>query len=220
MTQRAHAFFKTETSTGWEQTPEQRLRHDVRQSLGLISALADGVQQNIRHVAEALSHLHQMQREVERTAKLVSTHVATTNGPQRVDVGQVVADTWRSSVAAAPCNMQLLWDAATHAVVDPVALSRSVQNLLDNAVRAAGADGAVVVHVRDDGDSVTVAVSDTGPGFGNVPAQQGLGLITVRRFAAECGGTLDVVPGPMSGATLALRIPAATRRVDGLTCAS
>jgi signal transduction histidine kinase len=137
-----------------------------------------------------------------------------------VEVGQVVTEVWRSAVAAAPCRMQLVCDAATRALLDPVGLARSVRNLLDNAVRAAGDDGAVVVRVRDDGDTVSVSVSDTGPGFGNVPTQQGLGLVTVRRFAAECGGTLEVAGSPRDGAELVLRIPSAARAGKELTCAS
>jgi signal transduction histidine kinase len=189
--------------------------------LGLLMALTAGVQQNIGHLTEVLGYLDQMRHETERMAELVSAHAGTRKDPQRVDVGQVVADTWRSAVAAAPCHMQLVCDAGTLAVLDPVALARSVQNLLDNAVRAAGGgDGAVVVQVRNHGDTVSVTVSDTGPGFGNVPTQQGLGLVTVRRFVAECGGTLEVAGSARGGAELVLRIPSATRTGEELTCAS
>lgn len=215
----AYATSATDDRTSWEQTPEQRLRHDLRQSVGLLMALAAGVQQNLGQVADVLARIDQMRYETEKMAELV-TQGESLGEPQRVDVGQVVVDTWRSAAAAAPCKMQLVCDAAAFAVVDPVALVRSVQNLLDNAVRAAGPDGSVVVRVRNHGDTVSVSVSDTGPGFGNVPTQQGLGLITVRRFAAECGGSLDVAGAPRGGARLVLRIPAAPRDVTELTCAS
>jgi signal transduction histidine kinase len=219
-TRRAHPAPGTGTSGGWEETPEERLRHDLRQSLGLVMALTAGVQQNIGQVTEVLGCLRQMRHETERMTALVAAEVEGTTGPQHVDVGRIVADTWRSAAAAAPCRLQLVCDAGTRAVLDPVALARSVQNLLDNAVRAAGDGGAVVVAVRDHGDSVTVSVTDTGPGFGNVPTQQGLGLVTVRRFAAACGGTLEVARPPHGGAELVLRIPSATPTGGGLTCAS
>lgn len=211
MTLQAHARSDVGWLGGREPTTEERLRHDLRQSVGLLMALASVVQQDIGHSSEVLAHLDQMQRETTRMAELVSARVETADAPQRVDVGQVVSDAWRSTVAAAPCRMKLVCDAAAVAVVDPVTLARSVQNLLDNAVRAAGADGAVVVQVRDHGDTLSVAVSDTGPGFGNVPTQQGLGLLTVRHFAAEAGGTLEVAASPDGGASVVLRIPSATR---------
>lgn len=217
---RADAATRGEHRGSWEQTSKQRLHHDLRQSVGLLMALTEGVQQNIGHAREVLRRLDQMRQETERMAALVSAQAGTGDQQQRVDVGQVVADSWRSAVAAAPCTMRLVCDAGTHAYLDPVALARSVQNLLDNAVRAAGCDGTVVVQVRHHGDVVTLTVSDTGPGFGNVPAQQGLGLITVRRFVAECGGTLEVTGSARGGAELVLCIPAAGRTGEELTCAS
>jgi signal transduction histidine kinase len=56
-------------------------------------------------------------------------------------------------------------------------------------------------------DTIAVVVRDSGPGFGNIPAQQGLGLTTVRRFAAENAGRLDVEQALLGGAELTLRLP-------------
>jgi len=208
----AHRTSETDTFRSWEQTSEKRLHHDLRQSLGLLMALAEGVRLDIGHDAAVLRLLDQMRREVESMADLVRAHGESPSRPQCVDVGQVVIDRWRSAVPAAACRMQLVCDAAAVAVVSPVELARSVQNLIANAVRAAGDDGTVVVQVWHHGDTVTVTVSDTGPGFGKVPTHQGLGLSTVRRFAAECGGSLSVVGSSRGGARLMLRIPSAAGR--------
>ena len=44
-------------------------------------------------------------------------------------------------------------------------LDRAVSNLLDNAVRYTPAGGAVTLSVTTDGEALTIAVEDTGPGF-------------------------------------------------------
>ena len=44
-------------------------------------------------------------------------------------------------------------------------LDRAVSNLLDNAARYTPAGGAVTLSVTADGETLTIAVEDTGPGF-------------------------------------------------------
>ena len=44
-------------------------------------------------------------------------------------------------------------------------LDRAVSNLLDNAARYTPAGGAVTLSVAADGEALTIAVEDTGPGF-------------------------------------------------------
>ena len=93
------------------------------------------------------------------------------------------------------------------ALTDEIALRRSARNLVDNAVRAAGPHGRVEVAVRREGSRAVLEVSDDGPGFGRVPTQQGLGLITVRRFVSRVRGSLDVGRSRLGGARLTLSMP-------------
>jgi len=90
-------------------------------------------------------------------------------------------------------------------VLDPRAPAS--QDALDNAVRAAGPDGTVEVAVRREGSRAVLEVSDDGPGFGRVPTQQGLGLVTVRRFVSRVRGTLDIGRSRLGGARLTLSMP-------------
>ncbi len=98
---------------------------------------------------------------------------------------------------------------------------------MDNAVRAAGAHGTVVVQIARVGARASVEVADDGPG---VPADQherifnrlvrldearsrdtggaGLGLSIARGIARAHGGDLRSVPVP-SGAAFQLSLPAA-----------
>ncbi|MCG8546399.1 MAG: ATP-binding protein, partial [Alphaproteobacteria bacterium] len=86
-------------------------------------------------------------------------------------------------------------------------------NLIDNAIDAAGADGAIVIETGQDGENIFVAVCDDGPGipedvrprifdpfFTTKPVGQGtgLGLEIVQRIvvAQHCGAIdLDSRPG-------------------------
>ena len=92
-------------------------------------------------------------------------------------------------------------------LVDPVGLKRVVWNLLDNARRAVAKGGEVEVRVRQRGRDALLEVADSGPGFGHLPPQHGLGLIGVRRFAERFGGDFSVGTSSLGGALVTLRLP-------------
>jgi signal transduction histidine kinase len=186
---------------------KQRLLHDIRQSLTAVMSLAAVVEKSLDRGPEVLKRLDQMRTEAEWMTRLVSSAAPRATDVRVLDVGDVVAEAWASAASTCSCAIQLVRDARACACVDPDDLQRSVRNLLDNAVRAAGEDGTVVVQVRVEPDTIAVVVRDSGPGFGNIPAQQGLGLTTVRRFAAENAGRLDVEQALLGGAELTLRLP-------------
>jgi signal transduction histidine kinase len=112
-----------------------------------------------------------------------------------------------------------------HVASDVQMLRRVLQNLVSNAIRYT-ASGTVEIAARRQGETVVVAVSDTGPGID--PAEQkhvfeefrrleatraipghGLGLAIVRRTCAKLGHpiALDSVPG--RGSTFAVTLPVA-----------
>ena len=106
----------------------------------------------------------------------------------------------------------------------PVALSRAVGNLVDNALRYGGA--ATVTLARDGGE-VVIAVEDDGPG---IPEERlddmlepfvrgeasrsaqtggaGLGLAIARAIAGELGGRLTLANRPGNGLRAEIRLPA------------
>jgi signal transduction histidine kinase len=91
------------------------------------------------------------------------------------------------------------------------AIRRCLVNVVENAVRAAGPDGEVVVTVRCEPRSVWVVVEDDGPGFGAVPAGTGIGLAVTQRELQSIGGTLS--PGQRSalgGARVVMSLPLRT----------
>jgi signal transduction histidine kinase len=114
---------------------------------------------------------------------------------------------------------------------DAAVLRRGLQNLVDNAVKYAGAARWLGVRARATADGVDIAIEDRGPG---VPRDElahlfepffrgrdaaagarpgvGLGLALVRGMAEAHGGWVSVASrsdGPDRGATFTLHLPAA-----------
>lgn len=196
-----------ETPTGAGTPPDARLRHDLRQSLAVVRVLVSG---GTADPADALRRLQLVEREVDWMAELLSPeHSGDRDGGlvTVVDLGEVVSDTWRSVAATASCDVRLLREWGVEVMADPVELRRSVGNLVDNAVRAAGAGGRVDLRVRSAGGRAVLEVTDDGPGFGRIPRQEGLGLLTVRLFAAEVRGSLEVSRPPSGGTRMTLTVP-------------
>ncbi|MHB8275838.1 MAG: ATP-binding protein, partial [Dermatophilaceae bacterium] len=93
-------------------------------------------------------------------------------------------------------------------VAAPVALSRAVSCVLDNAVRAAGTGGRVTVEVTGTDKEITVRVIDDGPGLGRVPINNSLGLTITRALVSACGGGFELRPGTESGMVARIVLPA------------
>lgn len=193
---------------------EQRLRHDVRQSVSAVLYLAATVERDPLRGPEIAERLELMHHELDWIARTIRADDEVEGHPCTLDAGEVVSDTWAASRDGRRCAMRLVRDAVATVFADPDGLRRSVRNLIDNAVRAAGPDGHVEVRAGVDGEDVVVEVADDGPGFGQVPVQQGLGLVTVRRFAERWGGSLAVAESLIGGARVTLRLPLAATAME------
>ncbi len=104
---------------------------------------------------------------------------------------------------------------------------QALLNLVQNAAQAIGdRDGTVKVRARVDSGRILVDVCDDGPGIPNQLLESGvrafasfraggtgLGLATVRRFARDVGGDLELANQPEGGACVTLNLPA--RDTDG-----
>lgn len=102
-----------------------------------------------------------------------------------------------------------------------VRLEQVLVNLLQNAFEAVEdrADGAVTLTVRENAETIEIAVADNGPGLApeveralftpfltTKPRGLGLGLVIARDIAAGFGGELTVSSTPGAGATFTLTL--------------
>jgi two-component system, NtrC family, sensor histidine kinase HydH len=103
---------------------------------------------------------------------------------------------------------------------DPVQLRQVIFNLVDNALHAAGPGGEVRVSGRVDGESLELAVEDSGPGVSAEIRRRlfeplittktkgiGLGLALVRRIVERHGGEVSYSPREGHGARFVVRLP-------------
>jgi len=127
------------------------------------------------------------------------------------------ADDGRVSFQASDCVVR----------VDPVWFRQAVDNLLDNALRHTPAGGRVELRAGITGDTLSVVVEDTGPGFpeaflgeafkpftrptgslGARPGSAGLGLAVVSTIARAHGGRAWAENRPAGGARVTVEMTA------------
>jgi signal transduction histidine kinase len=124
------------------------------------------------------------------------------------DVVDLAARCVMRAQPAALCAIECIGVDRAVAVVAPVALSRAVSCVLDNAVRAAGPGGHVSVAVNDTDSEVTIQVIDDGPGLGKAPTNNSLGLTITRALVCACDGAFELRPGPARGVIARIVLPA------------
>ena len=106
-------------------------------------------------------------------------------------------------------------------VADREQLATALEQIVANALEAMESGGRVTVRVRRSGDSVEIAVADTGPGvaahhaerifdpfFSTKTAAAGLGLCVAQTIAEAHGGGLRLVAAGGAGAEFVLSLPA------------
>lgn len=112
--------------------------------------------------------------------------------------------------------------AAAPATADPALVEVMLRNLVENAIRYAGA-GSVRVEIKPEAGAVEIVVDDSGPGipaaerervfdrFYRLPGTEshgsGLGLSIVRRIAELHGATVSLEDAPTGGLRVRARLP-------------
>jgi K+-sensing histidine kinase KdpD len=199
----------------------QQLRetfHDMRQPLASTMALAaaaltepglpTGARDRLKQIIEQAEWLADMIHGCLTVQRREEPEQTSKPGHDLADIVQVVGE-----VIAAEC---LTWAGAVNVTApagpvlcmfSPALLRRTVSNVLDNAMRAAGPDGTVNIEIQRCDDAVMFAVEDNGPGFGEIPSGAGLGLSAVARNVIRYGGRIEYSCGACGGVRVILWLP-------------
>lgn len=181
------------------------LCHDMRQPLATLRTLAECA---VGPPDDPV--IQSMIEEVTWLSLLVDSVLGepTEQGLSEFWLGEVALAAVRLEHAHRRSDIRLVVSHPVRLRGRPIALQRAVLCLLDNATRAAGADGHVEVGVSSEGAQGRLTVADDGPGLGNVAHQHSLGLATVRAIVADVGGHFSLANGVDKGVVATIRIPA------------
>jgi signal transduction histidine kinase len=215
--------------------------HDIRTPVNTISIMADVIRrtaENPAHVAEVPQLAAQLQTSVRELSELVSVMLDTTHfesGHVACHESVFSVNEFLTSVCqdflpvarakairlqAEVCREELWVEA------DRIKLQRVMSNLVSNAIKFTES-GGVTVSAEKSGDSLHIAVSDTGIGmsssdlarvfdefvqFGtsgnNARRGWGLGLAICRRLVDLAGGTISVESALNKGSVFTVQLPA------------
>lgn len=192
-----------------------QIRHDIRHELATIALLAEVVGSSPELTKESRDRVEQLTHEAHWLDELLDAYDDVAVGPQewappvdsvRLDLltAEVITGLRLVSLTGVTLN-------ATRVCVraNRLASWRALRNVIENAFRAAGPNGQLIVRVGEDAGMAVVQIDDSGPGFGNGPAgiaSQGLGI--VQDYVAERGGVVEIRASELGGCCVRLLVPA------------
>ncbi len=162
---------------------------------------------------EAAAFLHTADEELMRIAQIVRQTLGfyrESVDPRNSDVGKIVADTlevYRPRILARSLGYDLVRDPDISAYVIPGELRQVIANLVSNAVDACEPGGHIQVSVKRNGETATIAITDTGSGIDDAHLPHlfepffttktdvgtGLGLWVTKGIVEKQDGTIGVV---------------------------
>ncbi len=189
------------------------LCHDLRQCVTAGMLLSQLPKDNILD-AETQRRFELIRQTLAHAGQLLDQATVPAQ-PQQwlLDLAELVEECAR--VAEFSHKLRVETDVTEPALVsgDPILLHRAVDNMIDNAGRAAGESGDVIVRVGAAGDTAWIEVADDGPGFGRIEHGSGQGLSVITSAVRACDGRLEITSGPGPGTAVRMTLPRQRGRV-------
>ncbi len=172
---------------------------------------------------DLLRNIDEMAAMIDTALAVFTDKTAAAQAMTPTDVGaliRLVADDWADQGVDIP--VRRVGQGLATAMARPPALRRAIDNVVDNAIRYAG---AVEIVLRTGGDGLLIEVNDRGPGLppqaleqifqpferwgGETanPGGMGLGLASARRILEGHGGGVGAANRPGGGLQVCLSLP-------------
>jgi signal transduction histidine kinase len=212
--------------------------HEFRTPLGVIMSATDIIsryrdripaerlEEHLTEIRHATRHMSGMMENILLLGRADAGRLALTLRPcDLVELCHRMADETRSAVSQRSRTIITSDPLPGSAQVDEVLLRHIFTNLLANAVKYSPPDAPVEIHIRADGPSAVISITDHGIGIteedarrlfqpftrgGNVGERPGtgLGLVIVKRCAELYGGGVTFTSRAGQGSTFVVTLPA------------
>ena len=184
--------------------------HDARQQAATISALTQIMARSLGRSRDETAHL--VSRAASQLIDLLGHPLGAYPAVEVLPLWRMVEDLVVAARLVSSVRFEVDIDESALISADPILLRRATGNLLDNAIRSAGAGGRVHFGIEHDAESTYMIIEDSGPGFGGAPnGRRSLGLGVVFEFLGSVHGTFEIRQSDLGGALLSLTIP---RHID------
>jgi len=212
------------------------IAHELRTPVSVIKgdmeALVDGIYPATRQTFESLlEETHRLSRLIDELRELTLLEAGELILERRdTDLAQLIQKLVRAfepKAEASQITMRCqINDTLPSLLADGDRIAQVVRNLLSNAMRYTPRGGTVAVDLKQQGDALVCAVSDTGPGLSAEDAKHvfqrfwrtdhsrarhsggsGLGLSISKRLTEAHGGELWVDSEPGKGSTFGFSLP-------------
>jgi signal transduction histidine kinase len=155
------------------------------------------------------ARLRQISNEASRISDICGYFLDPPGGEGPADLHALAADAADAARWRYPGVIEVSAEAVSVAA-HPVIVGRILTNLIDNACRAAGPGGQVLLTVRREEDQARLVVADSGRGFGSGPSgTASLGLDIVAALVRRSGGFLRMDSGELGGMAVTVGLPRA-----------
>ena len=203
--------------------------HDLKNTVGMLSLTAENARDNIHDREFQEDAIDTVERSVQKMRQLIDSLNAH-KAPAAISRAMTdITATTEERIAALQqlaskkdVTIRLESGVTSKVFVDPSALSRILENLVLNAVEAITDGGTVQVRLALQDETLTMVVSDDGPGFDRDYLEEklfrpfmstkknglGVGLVLCKSLAEAHGGNISVSSLPDVGATVTVEIPA------------
>ncbi len=205
--------------------------HELRAPLAVLRGETELALRRDRDNAEYRRALESIAREACRLERLVDDLLAAARVEadasefREVDLNAIVRDVAaRIEPPAALKQVGVATEGTAPAAIgEPGAIERALLGVAHNAITFAPQRGTVRLTMASDGDEVSVAVADSGPGFSREALEHaterfwradgsrprggtGLGLAIARAIVERSGGTLSIANAPGGGGLVTMRL--------------